>query len=175
MSTSSFPLSIQAPDRSRWMTVSVTRAQRVLLQGCTNDATTLRQCALWLLRSTLRKTSVNTLQVFPEVSLQKTFIAVKPAGQRAHILVLKTLGSSAETVPIYTLSNQSTIVSAPHLLPHRLLPRWVKTSIALLLVSILYLFSQGTRSPVLSCKSCSCFQCLICLLLPYIHRILYKL
>ena len=143
--------------------------------GLTNDATPPRQCTLWLLRSTLQKTSVNTLQVFPEVSLQKTFIAVKPAGQRAHILVLKTLGSSAETVPIYTLSNQSTIVSAPLLLPHRLLPRWVKTSIALLLVSILYLFSQGTRSPVISCKSCSCFQCLICLLLPYIHRILYKL
>lgn len=76
---------------------------------------------------------------------------------------------------IYTLSNQSTTVSAPLLLPHRLLPGWVKTSIVLLLVSILYLFSQGTRSPVLSCKSCSCFQCLICLLLPYIYRVLYKL
>lgn len=44
VSTSSFPLSSQAPDRSRWMTVSVTRAQRVPLQGCTNDATTLPVC-----------------------------------------------------------------------------------------------------------------------------------
>lgn len=90
-----------------------TQAQRVLLQGCTNDATTPCPCALWLLRSTLLKTSVSILQVFPEVSLQKTFLPVKPAGQRAHNLFLKTREISAETVPIYTLSNQSHSASSP--------------------------------------------------------------